>query len=96
MRLFLILCKTVPVGSALLAQRLVGEMPVEEPIGPKPLRLFLRRRDGHLIADVDHHLPIGLIRPVSFDRARSPLIELDLLHRPIMHPSWAIPGQAAS
>ena len=70
--------------------------PLMEHIAPKRLRLSLRRRDGHLIAEVDNLLLIGLIRPVSCDRARSLLIERDILHTPVMHPSWGVPSQAAS
>ena len=104
MRLFLDAVQE-PVRSAphhLLAQRLVGRNafpprpPLMESIASKPLCLFLRRRDGHLIAEVDSLLLIGLIRPFSFDRARSLLIVLEILHRPVMHPSWGIPSRAAS
>lgn len=67
-----------------------------EHIAPKRLRLSLRRRDGHLIAEADNLLLIGLVRPVSCDRAQSLLIERDILHTPVMYPSWGIPSQAAS
>lgn len=90
------LARPVRSGPHYLLSVLSAKCPLMDPIAPKPLRLFLRRRDGHLIAEVDRHLPIGLIRPVFCDRTRSPWIELDLLHRPIMHLSWGIPGQAAS